>query len=196
MARYRNTQDLGIFVGARFLNITITDGGPQIPGIFIPVGINGIDVQPDTRDEDKRNASGFRAFISTTQRNCNSSYLNAIKQNLIRKGEDITPYNVPAYQVCYTLTEERRKRIRESLCNRLKKEHPEWKDLNDERGNALSAAISRLMPYQMGDSYLIEETGSQQAARPAAMEPQNNGYTPQVAAAPFDAPSDKDDLPF
>ena len=81
-----------------------------------------------------------------------------------------------------------------ALCEAM--EHPEWKDLNDERGNALSAAISRLMPYQMGDSYLIEETGSQQAARPAAMEPQNNGYTPQVAAAPFDAPSDKDDLPF
>ena len=68
MARYRFSIDIGTFIGARFLNLTLTEGGKPIPGIFIPAGINGIEIQQDTRDEGKRNASGFRAFLNFLQR--------------------------------------------------------------------------------------------------------------------------------
>ena len=99
MARYRFSIDIGTFIGARFLSLNLTEGGKSIPGIFIPAGINGIEVQTDTRDEGKRNASGIRAFLNFQQRSCNNKYIDAVKQSLQRKGEEITLYNVPAYHL-------------------------------------------------------------------------------------------------
>ncbi len=200
MARYRFSIDVGAFIGARFLNLTLTEGGKPIPGIFIPAGINGIEVQTDNRDEGKRNNSGIRAYMNFQQRNPSNKYVEAVKQGLQRKGEPITLYNVPAYQVAYTLPEAKRTRIREALKKRVLAEHPEWKDQTDTQGTELSRAISMLMPYQVGDSYLIEEQQQQGAPRNASAPvsqgvtgysaPENNDYDPfGEGAAP-------DDLPF
>ena len=140
MARYRNSQDLGVFIGARYICPTFEEGGKPIRGIFIPVDINGIEVQQDNREEGKRNASGIRAFINTQQRSCNNKYIDAVKQSLMRKGEEITLYNVPAYQICYTLPEEKRQKIRAALAKRLKLEHPEWAQQTDTQGTDLQSA--------------------------------------------------------
>lgn len=200
MARYRFSIDAGTFIGARFLNLTLTDGGKPIPGIFIPAGINGIEVQTDNRDEGKRNPSGIRAFLNFQQRICNNKYIEAVKQSLMRKGEEITLYNVPAYQVAYTLPEEKRKPIREALKKRILAEHPEWKDQTDTQGTDLSRAISTLMPYQVGDSYLMEEQNAQQQPRNASAPVSQavSGYSSPTSNDydPFGGEQAPDDLPF
>ena len=200
MARYRNSQDLGVFIGAQFINLP-REGQSPIPGIFIPVGINGIEVKQDNRDESKRNASGFRAFFITQQRVCSNKYIEAVKQGLMRKGETVTLYNVPAYQVCYTLPEEKRQKIRAALAKHIIAKHPEWAQQTDTQGTDLARAISMMMPFQMGDSYLIEE-------QQASAAPVNNatpvaqgvaGYTPidsYSTDGSFLPPVSDDDLPF
>lgn len=202
MARYRFSIDLGTFIGARYINLAQGEGKPDIPGIFIPAGINGIEVKADGRTNNP-NKSGFRAFLNMQQRSCNYKFINAVKENLIRKGDTPTLYNVPAYDVCYTLPEEKRKVIRAALKKRVIAEHPDWANQADEKGTDLARAISVLMPFQLGDSYLIEEQNSQQqSASPSAPVTQGvSGYTP-AAAAPADSqwtppenPED-DDLPF
>ena len=199
MARYRFSIDIGTFIGARFLNLTLTEGGKPIPGIFIPAGINGIEIQQDTRDEGKRNASGFRAFLNFLQRSCNGKYIDAVKQSLMRKGEEITLYNVPAYQVAYTLPEEKRTKIRAALKARVIADHPEWKDQSDTQGTDLSRAISMLVPYQMGDSYLVEDQNTQQPRNSSAPVAQGvAGYTHPASSEydPFGGGEANDDLPF
>ena len=165
MAKYRFSVDMGIFTGARYLEpeFDTPDGKSKvkIPGIFIPCAINGITVQADTRDEAKRNVSGFRAFITFVQRAVSGKYVQTIKERLTREGNAITPYNVPAYSVCYTLPEEKRVKIRAALAKRVLSEHPDWANQSDTQGTDLARAISTLMPFQMGDSYLIEEQPSQ-----------------------------------
>ncbi len=199
MARYRNSQDLGVFIGARYICPTFEEGGKPIRGIFIPVDINGIEVQQDNREEGKRNASGIRAFINTQQRSCNNKYIDAVKQSLMRKGEEITLYNVPAYQICYTLPEEKRQKIRAALAKRLKLEHPEWAQQTDTQGTDLARAISMMMPFQMGDSYLMEEQSASQTPRNTSAPVAQGvaGYTSQQPD-PFDEAftQNNDDLPF
>lgn len=201
MARYRNSQDLGIFIGAQFINLPRGEGQTPIPGIFIPAAINGIDVKADTREDGKRNVSGFRAFITTQQRALSGKYVEAVKQGLMRRGEPITPYNVPAYQLCYTLPEEKRVKIRAALAERLKKEHPEYAAQSDTPGTELARAVSTMMPFQMGDSYLMEEASPAAPAAPAfkaaPMAQGVSGYTPVTSFGADDTwkPAD-DDLPF
>lgn len=200
MARYRNSQDLGIFIGAQFINLPRGEGQAPVPGIFIPAAINGIDVRADNRDEKKRNASGFRAFINTQQRSCSNRYIEAVKQGLMRKGEQVTLYNVPAYQVCYMLPEEKRTKIRAALEKRIKAEHPEWAEQTDTSGTDLAREISTMMPFQMGDSYLIEEQ-SQPTTHMNVSAPVAQGVTGYSAAVLNEdnsgqwAPADED-LPF
>lgn len=200
MARYRNSQDLGVFIGARFIAPVLTEGGNPIRGIFIPTDINGIEVQQDTRDEDKRNHSGIRAFINTQQRACNNKYIEAVKQSLMRKGEAVTLHNVPAYHICYTLPEEKRTRIRASLAKRIIAEHPEWASQTDTQGADLARAISMMMPFQMGDSYLIEEPPAASAPRTSSAPVAQGvaGYAPASSPDPFDSAflSQDEDLPF
>lgn len=200
MARYRNSQDLGIFIGAQFINLPRAEGQSPIPGIFIPVGINGIEVRQDSRDESKRNASGFRAFINTQQRTCSNKYVEAVKSSLLRKGEQVTLYNVPAYQICYTLPEEKRQKIRAALAKHVIAQHPELAGQTDTQGTELARQISILMPFNMGDSYLIEE--QQSSAFPVnASAPVAQGVAGYTAAIPSDdnsswQPPTGDDLPF
>ncbi len=199
MARYRSSIDLGAFIGMRHLSLPIGDDGKPINGIFIPTGINGIDVREDNRGEGKGNQSGFRAFVNFQQRTLSNAYITSIKNRLVSKGEAVTPYNVPAWQMCYILPEERRNAIRAALKKKLLAQHPEWTAQEDVQGTDLSRAISTMMPFQMGDSYLIEEQNAQQPSyNNAPVAQQVYGYTP-VAAPPADqqwqAPAD-DDLPF
>ena len=199
MARYRFSVDAGQFIGARFISPTFEEGGKPVPGIFIPAGINGIEVQNDTREEGKRNASGFRAFLNFRQVLCNNKYTDSVKQGLVRRGEEITPYNVPAYQVAYSLPEAKRTKIREVLKNFILKLHKEWANQTDTQGTDLSKAISTMMPYQMGDSYLMEE---QQSAAPRNNNaPVAQGVAGYSAAAsndydPLGGENAPDDLPF
>jgi len=199
MARYRNSQDLGIFIGAKYIEYP-NEEGKMVRGLFIPDAINGIVVKPDTRAEDKRNSSGLRAFINTQQRVCNSKYIQKTKEGIVQRGEQVTAYNVPAYQIAYILPEEVRTKIRAALAVKLKKQHPEWSAQTDTQGTDLSRAISMMMPFQMGDSYLIEEEETRQALNSTAPVAQGvAGYTPQAIAPTADggwvAPAD-DDLPF
>jgi len=202
MARYRFSIDLGVFLGMRHITVPLGEGGKNIQGIFIPTGINGIDVREDNRPDGKCNQSKLRAFVNFQQRDYASAYLSSVRDRLTAKGEAITPYNVPAWQVCYTLPEERRTVIRGVLKQVVLKAHPEWSQQEDSKGTELAAAISILMPFQMGDSYLIDDGNGQQSqsysSAPSAQ--QVSGYTP-VAAPPadqsgWDAPTSMDDLPF
>lgn len=202
MAKYRFSIDVGTFTGARYLELPLqtAKGEVKVPGIFIPVGINGISVQADTREEDKRNASGFRAFLNFVQRSLNGKYINSIKERYQREGKEITAYNVPAYSVCYTLPEDKRTKIRAVLAKRVIAEHPEWANQTDTQGTDLSKAISTLMPFQMGDSYLIEEQQQQQQRNSTAPVAQGvTGYSspaPTDYQDPFGGENAPDDLPF
>ncbi len=167
MARYRSSIDLGAFLGVRFLNAQVGEDGSSVQGIFIPTGINGIEVKPDTRPDGKCNQSKLRAFLNFQQRSCNASYLQFIRNRIISAGETITPFNVPAWHQCYILPEEKRTKIRQALKKRILAEHPELAGQEDVRGTDLSKQISRLMPFQMGDSFLIDDsTAAPQAAAP------------------------------
>lgn len=200
MARYRNSQDLGVFIGAKYITCPNEEGKP-VRGIFIPDAINGIVVTQDKRGEDKRNASGIRAFINTQQ--CffkNNRYIDSVKERLVKSGEQVTAYNVPAYQICYTLPEEKRNKIRAALAVKILKQHPEWAGQTDTQGTDLARAISMMMPFQMGDSYLIEDQNTQQQLNSTApVAQQVAGYTPQAVDMNDPnawAPSTDDDLPF
>ena len=117
----------------------------------------------------------------------------------MRKGEEITLYNVPAYQVAYTLPEEKRNKIRAALKARVIADHPEWKDQSDTQGTDLSRAISMLVPYQMGDSYLVEDQNTQQPRNSSAPVAQGvAGYTQPASSEydPFGGGEANDDLPF
>lgn len=199
MARYRFSIDAGIFIGARFRKLRFEENGPEIPCLCIPVGINGIEVQTDNREEGKRNPSGFRAFLNFTQRLCNGKYISAVKESLTRKGEQITLYNVPAYQVAYTLPETKRVKIREVLKKRVIAEHPEWANQTDTQGTDLARAISMMIPFQVGDSYLVEEQQNAQPRNTSAPVAQGvAGYSAPVDdyQDPFGADDAPDDLPF
>lgn len=199
MARYRNSQDLGVFIGAKYITCPNEEGKP-VRGIFIPDAINGIAVTQDNREEGKRNSSGIRAFINTQQRFANQKYIDSVKERLVKSGEQITAYNVPAYQICYTLPEEKRKKIRAALATKILKEHPEWAGQTDTQGTDLARAISMMMPFQMGDSYLIEDQNTQQQLNSTAPVAQHvAGYTPQAVAMNDPnawAQLSDDDLPF
>lgn len=191
MARYRFSIDMGVFLGMRHITVDI-DGKP-ISGIFIPTGVNGIDVSVDNRSKDKANQSGLRAFLNFQQRNYNAAYQSAVRDRLAQQGEVPTLYNVPAMQVCYTLPEERRKLIRASLKKKVLLEHPEWSAQEDIKGTDLAGAISRLMPFQMGDSYLMEDATANQQYGSAPVSQSVSGYTPVSNYGPT---SEQEDLPF
>lgn len=199
MARYRNSQDLGVFIGAKYITCPNEEGKP-VRGIFIPDAINGIAVTQDNRDEGKRNSSGIRAFINTQQRFVNQKYIDSVKERLVKSGEKITAYNVPAYQICYTLPEEKRNKIRAALATKILKDHPEWTGQTDTTGTDLARAISMMMPFQMGDSYLIEDQNTQQQLNSTApVAQQVAGYTPQAVDLNDPnawVPPTDDDLPF
>lgn len=194
--RYRSSIDIGAFLGTRHLTINVD--GKDITGIFIPTAINGIEVREDTRTKNQ-NPSKIRAFVNFTQRSYSSAFLSATKDRLVSRGDTPTPYNVPAWQQCYTLAEDKRNAIRAALKKRVLAEHPEWNGMEDVKGNDLAAAISRLMPYQMGDSYLIEEQSShpqQYSSAPSAQ--QVSGYSSAAfspSESPWSLPEDSD-LPF
>lgn len=197
MARYRSSIDLGAFLGARY--ISFTEDGKTIPGIFIPTAINGIEVREDKRTKNA-NQSKLRAFINFVQRSYNAAFLTACKNKLVSTGETPTPYNVPAWQQCYTLPEERRLAIRAALKKVVIRDNPDLATMEDVKGNDLAAAISRLMPFSVGDSYLIEE---QSAAAPPSYSSGPSaqsvgGYTPAQLPADdnvYHGP-DENDLPF
>lgn len=201
MARYRFSIDLGAFIGVRFRKIKFDENGPEVPCLCIPVGINGMAVAEDTREVGKRNPSGLRVFLNFTQRLCNNKYIDAVKQSLMRRGEEVTLYNVPAFQVCYTLKEEVRTKIRAALAKKVIADHPEWGQQSDTQGTDLSRAISTMMPFQMGDSYLVEEQSAASAPRnsntPVSQgvagysEAMSNNYDPFGEGGGND-----DDLPF
>ena len=199
MARYRNSQDLGVFIGAKYITCPNEEGKP-VRGIFIPDAFNGIAVTQDNREEGKRNSSGIRAFINTQQRFANQKYIDSVKERLVKSGEQITAYNVPAYQICYTLPEEKRNKIRAALAAKILKEHPEWAGQTDTQGTDLARAISMMMPFQMGDSYLIEDQNTQQQLNSTApVAQQVAGYTPQSVDLNDPntwVPPTDDDLPF
>ena len=99
-----------------------------------------------------------------------------------------------------TLPEEKRNKIRASLAIKILKEHPEWAGQTDTTGTDLARAISMMMPFQMGDSYLIEDQNTQQQLNSTApVAQQVAGYTPQTVDMndpnAWAQPSD-DDLPF
>lgn len=205
MSKYRFSIDAGIFTGARYIEPEFPTadgkGKVKIPGIFIPTGINGIDIKADTRDEGKRNASGFRAFLTFVHRGLSGKYIQTIRDRLTREGEQITAYNVPAYSVCYTLPEDKRAKIRAVLAKRVIAEHPELANQTDTQGTDLAKAISTLMPFQMGDSYLIEEQNTPQQPRnsSAPVAQGVTGYSTQAPtdyADPFGGEEAPDDLPF
>lgn len=199
MARYRNSQDLGVFIGAKYITCPNEEGKP-VRGIFIPDAINGIVVTQDNREEGKRNSSGVRAFINTQQRFASQKYIDSVKERLVKSGEQITAYNVPAYQICYTLPELKRNKIRAALATKILKEHPEWAGQTDTQGTDLARAISMMMPFQMGDSYLIEDQNTQQQLNSTApVAQQVAGYTPQSVDLNDPntwVPPTDDDLPF
>ena len=202
MARYRFSIDLGAYIGARYINFTEGEGKKVIPGIFIPAGINGIEVKQDNRQEGKGNGSGFRAFLNFQQRPVNYKLIDSIKQRLVSQGEIPSAYNVPAYDVCYVLPEEKRKAIRKNLAKAVLIAHPEWKDQPDEKGTDLARAISTMMPFSIGISYLMEDqhSASPMASSNAPVAQGVAGYTP-ATPAPADAngsdPYAEDpDLPF
>ena len=108
---------------------------------------------------------------------------------------------MPAYSVCYTLPEEKRAKIRAVLAKRVIAEHPELANQTDTQGTDLAKAISTLMPFQMGDSYLIEEQNAQQQPRnsSAPVAQGVTGYSTQAPtdyADPFGGEEAPDDLPF
>ena len=150
MSKYRFSIDAGIFTGARYIEPEFPTadgkGKVKIPGIFIPTGINGIDIKADTRDEGKRNASGFRAFLTFVHRGLSGKYIQTIRDRLTREGEQITAYNVPAYSVCYTLPEEKRAKIRAVLAKRVIAEHPELANQTDTQGTDLQSLSLRGCP--------------------------------------------------
>lgn len=193
MAKYRTSQDLGALIGVRYVNIPNEQGQP-IPGIFIPTGINGIDVKADNRDENHRNASGINAWLNCRLDYPGNAFLQACRQRLMRENEVETPYNIPAFNVNVATSEEKRNKIREAIAKRMRMEHPEWKDLPDEKGNELAKAISRLMPYTIGQAYLVEPKNAPAQQQPFAPVTQNvSGYTP----APVPQESNYEDgLPF
>lgn len=200
MARYRFSVDAGQFIGARYL--TLDFDGKKISGLFVPDKINGIEVKSDNREEGKRNVSGFRAFLNFRQFTGKSfnKYIQSVKEGLMRKGEPITLHNVPAYQVAYSLPEAKRNAIRAALAKYVIAQNPELATQTDTEGTDLARAISTLMPFQMGDSYLMED--QQQAAAPvnnsAPVTQGVSGYSSAVAApadSEWQSPQD-DDLPF
>ena len=68
--------------------------------------------------------------------------------------------------------------------------------MDQKLGTDLSRAISMMMPFTMGDCYLVEENRNTVApANPSAPSAQSvAGYTP--AAAPAETPEWDNDLPF
>ena len=114
MAHYRFSIDLGRFIGARFVTINNEEGKP-VNGIFIPSGINAINVLADTRDEGKRNPSGIKAFINLVMRRASNKYIDTIRQSTVGRGETVTEYNIPYYQAWLSIKEEIRNKIREVL---------------------------------------------------------------------------------
>lgn len=194
MAKYRFSIDLGCFIGVRHISIPVGENGQAIPGIFIPTGINGIDVADDTRGEGRANQSKIRAFVNFQQRSLNNKYIQAIKDRLISRGEPVTATNIPAWSVCYSLSEEKRTRIRAALKRKVLAEHPEYNGQEDVKGTELSAAISRFVPFQMGDSYLIEESAQSYTPQYGYPAPQQvTGYTPAQMPDPS---YQNEDLPF
>ena len=194
--------DLGAFLGMRHISIPLTEGGKPVEGIFIPTAINGIRVKADQRPAGKGNQSKLRAFVNFMQRTYSNAFLQTVKDNLIRKGEQVTLYNVPAYQVCYSLPEETRNIIRAALKKRILRDNPNLAGQEDVKGTELSAAISRLMPFQMGDSYLMEEqqynSGYASPTPPQAVQ-QVQTFTQAAIPTPEDDPlngGEIDDLPF
>lgn len=157
MAKYRFSIDLGKFFGAKAVVVKGDDGVTDVPGIFIPAAINGLQVTQDSRAEQKRNRSGLRCFANFVFRDPNGIYIQSVRDGLLRKGEAQTPYNIPAYTVCFSLKEEIRARIRQALQKLVLREQPELAGQADERGTELSKAISRLTPFDMGDAYLVED---------------------------------------
>lgn len=198
MARYRFSIDAGAFLGARFISVPSPNGGKPVQGLFIPAAINGIDVRQDFRPVGKANQSGLRAFLSFTQRSVSNAYCQAVKDRLVSQGEGITPYNVPAWSVCYAIPEEKRLRIRSALKARVLADNPALSGQEDVKGTPLAAAISRLFPFQMGDSYLIEEQKPSGAPAYAdTMAPSVMDCSPVAPQAMGEAPMPFDeDVPF
>lgn len=196
--RYRFSLDLGKLLGARFVTINNEEGKPM-PGLFIPIGINFIEVKKDERAEDKRNLSGIQAFVNFTFWQVGQRLIDAIKSKMLREGTQITTFNVPAYQVNYTLNEEKRAKQRAALAKKVLKDHPEWATQTDEdKTSDLHRAVSVMQPSDLGLAYACEPKNATTATPTNAPVAQTvQGYTP--TQDPFEAAAAQDsgdDLPF
>lgn len=202
MAKYRFSIDLGKFFGAKAVVVKGDDGQTDVPGIFIPAAINGLQVTQDGRAEQKRNRSGLRCFANFVFRDPNGIYIQSVRDGLLRKGEAQTPYNIPAYTVCFSLKEEIRTRIRQALQKLVLREQPELSGQADERGTELAKAISRLTPFDMGDAYLVEDRHLQGQSYQNPSQPQGpavqqaQSWTPPTGDDGGQQESWEDDLPF
>lgn len=202
MTKYRFSIDLGKFFGAKAVTVKGDDGQTDVPGIFIPAAINGLQLTQDRRAEQKRNRSGLRCFANFVFRDPNRSYIQSVRDGLMRKGEPQTPYNIPAYTVCFSLREEIRNRIRQVLQKLVLREQPELEGQADERGTELAKAISRLTPFDMGDAYLVEDRHLQGQSYQNPSQPQGfavqqaQSWTPPTGDDGGQQEPWEDDMPF
>lgn len=202
MTKYRFSVDLGKFFGAKAVTVKGDDGQTDVPGIFIPAAINGLQLTQDRRAEQKRNRSGLRCFANFVFRDPNRSYIQSVRDGLMRKGEPQSPYNIPAYTVCFSLREEIRNRIRQALQKLVLREQPELEGQADERGTELAKAISRLTPFGMGDAYLVEDRHLQGQSYQNPSQPQGfavqqaQSWTPPTGDDGGQQEPWEDDMPF
>ena len=202
MTKYRFSVDLGKFFGAKAVTVKGDDGQTDVPGIFIPAAINGLQLTQDRRTEQKRNRSGLRCFANFVFRDPNRSYIQSVRDGLMRKGEPQSPYNIPAYTVCFSLKEEIRNRIRQVLQKLVLREQPELEGQADERGTELAKAISRLTPFDMGDAYLVEDRHLQGQSYQNPSQPQGfavqqaQSWTPPTGDDGGQQEPWEDDMPF
>lgn len=218
MANYNHTMDFMSLIGARIVYLKARDRKegeteeeyakvPVLEYSCIPNVANNITVSDDNSNEQFRNYSGKHARIAFAEFDLpNDSRLKqAARTRLMQSGTQETPYNVPCRELRPRYTKEFQESARKRYEAQIKKEHPEWVNLEDQgvnvpRGierNELTRAINAKFPYSIGTGYLREPM--QQTTSPYT-QVQSSATVPPVAtyeqvSVPSSG-SNEDDLPF
>lgn len=196
MANFNELIDLLALAGAQVLNLTMKGGDRPTTCICIPVGPNGITVQPSRADQSRNTA-----YVRLSMREISRPYIEKIVLDKQRRGDAVDMTKIESHFVQLSQPQEVFDLYKQAVANAVLAEHPEWQgqSLDPEQKTSLFFAVRDRINKRVGKAYPQFARAEAPAApapapfaAPAAVAPLQPGST----VNPVTGEVITDDLPF
>lgn len=172
MANFNLRTDLLALAGAQVFNLTMKEGANPQTCICIPIGPNGITVQPSRGDQNR-----MTAYVRMTMREISRQYIDKIVLEKQRNGDVVDMTKIESHFLNLSQPQEIFDLYKQAVANVVLQEHPDWQgqSLDPESKSQLYYTVRDRINKRVGKAYPL-------------MASQSNAQTP-VAPMQFAAPS-------